>query len=228
MTREISVGTTEASEPADAPSELAIGADAATSEPATAPGPAATEGGDGRDFARWLEHRHDLLVERWASAVGPRLEETDPAVVRLLRAFYDLQLRLLAGNFGPYRAQFEPLLRQVAELYGSLGALRSLAAGEIIEEVQHLREALIRLLFTDPPQVRGPAVLIREVLRLNRSVDEIVTFASVGHTDAMFFALFQGSGAPQALTPELQEEVEEQLDTLRTEADRLTGLLGRS
>jgi len=180
------------------------------------------------DFALWLNNRREILVGRWAADVNARLDDPDPSVIELLRQFYGVTLQLLAGSFGPYRPQFEPILRQVAELYGSLGAKRSLAAGEIIEEVQILREALIRLLFTDPPRGHGPALLLREILRLNRVVDGMVTFASVGHTDALFFALFSGSGAPEALTPELLDEIEDQLSTLRTESDRLVGILGRS
>ena len=183
---------------------------------------------EGNDFALWLNNRREVLVGRWLADVGARLDRPDPAVLHLLREFYEVTLQLLAGSFGPYRPQFEPILRQVAELYGSLGAKRSLAAGEIIEEVQVLREALIRLLFTDPPRGRGPALLLREILRLNRVVDGVVTFASVGHTDALFFALFRGSGAPEALTPELLEEIHDQLSGLRRESDRLMGILGRS
>ncbi len=182
----------------------------------------------GSDFPFWLASRREVLASRWSADLRARLDDPDPALLSLIHQFYDLVLIVLTGCFGPFRSQFEPLLREVAELYGSVGAMRSLAAGEIIEEVQLLREALIRQLFTDPPGLRTPAMLLREILRLNRVVDRAVTYASVGHTDALFFALFQGTGAPKVLTEELQAEVEDQLAGIRSEADRLLGLLGRS
>jgi len=216
MTRDLSVETTD---PTAGESHVADGGQTGADD---------INSLEGNDFAIWLDNRREVLVGRWLSDVAARLDRPDPAVLHLLRQFYDVALMLLAGSFGPYRPQFEPILRQVAELYGSLGAKRSLAAGEIIEEVQILREALIRTLFTDPPRGRGPALLLREILRLNRVVDGMVTFASVGHTDALFFALFRGTGAPEALTPELREEIQDQLAALRAESDRLIGILGRS
>jgi hypothetical protein len=101
---------------------------------------------------------------------------------------------------------------------------RGLAAGEVIEEFQILREGVIRLLYQEPPLEGRARLSLREVLRLNRALDAGVTHASVGHTDALFFSLFEGSGisdAPPAAS--LMEEVRNQLDGLRAELREVLG-----
>jgi len=151
----------------------------------------------------------------------------DPDPKSLLGEFFDEFMILLPACMGPYRSQFEPVWRQCAELYGSVGAMRGLASGEIIDEFQIVREATIRLMFATPPSVRGTPLLMREILRLNRVIDRGVTFANVGHTDALFFALFKGSGAPKSLTDEQLQEVREQLEAIRKDTRRLLGLLAQ-
>jgi len=66
---------------------------------------------------------------------------------------------------------------------------------------------------------------LRDVLRINRVLDQGVTHASVGHTDALFFALFQGTGAPESLSPEQVDEVEGHLRNLRREYREVMELL---
>ncbi|UCC24057.1 MAG: hypothetical protein JSU98_09990 [Gemmatimonadales bacterium] len=116
---------------------------------------------------------------------------------------------------GPLREQYETLWSEAAELFGSLACKRGLAAGEAVEEVQYLREGILRLLYQAPPIVPAGAMGLREVLRLNRAVDQLVTHASVGHTDALFFALFQSSGVPERLSDEVRYEIRAQLDGIR-------------
>jgi hypothetical protein len=94
-----------------------------------------------------------------------------------------------------------------------------------VEEFQILREAVIRLLYQDPPLGGRVPLSLREVLRLNRAIDRGVTHASVGHTDALFFSLFEGSGIPDVPpAEELVVEVRAQLEVIRTE---LRSRLGR-
>ena len=143
-------------------------------------------------------------------------------VGELLQAFVDLVLELLPATLGPLRRQVEPLWSQAAELFGSFAAQRGLAAGEVIEEFQILREVVIRRLWADPPPTNSSRTALREALRLNRVLDRGVTHASVGHTDALFFALFQGSGVPEHLTDDARYEIREQLQTLRAELETLT------
>jgi len=195
----------------------------------TGPGSVAVgEGEMGPAFSAWLAERAAPVAMRWAGGVAQRQDGMDPRWQSLLQQFFDLTLQIMPKCLGPLRTQFLPIFRRLAELYGSVGAMRGLAAGEIIEEVQLLRELLIRQLFSDPPAARSPSLLLREVVRLNRLVDREVTYASVGHTDAMFFALFQGSGAPAQLDETVLSEIEEQLREIRDECDALDDLQARN
>ncbi len=142
-------------------------------------------------------------------------------VEELLELFIELFLGLFPGLIGPYRDQLDPLWQQTSELFGSLAANRGLAAGEAVEEAQLLREALLRLLYRDPPRAPTGAMGLREVLRLNRIMDELVTYASVGHTDALFFALFQGSGVPERLSDDVRYEIRNQLEAIRHSLDEV-------
>lgn len=176
---------------------------------------------DRTDLGGWMGEHASVLASRWLLDVDARAGGLDPEAKALLGEFYDELLTLLPACLGPYRTQVEPYWRQCAELYGSVGAMRGLAAGEIIDEFQLLREATIRLMFVTPPSVRGTPMLLREILRLNRIIDRGVTFANVGHTDALFFALFHGSGAPSSLSTEQLAEVRDQLATIRSDVRRI-------
>lgn len=137
--------------------------------------------------------------------------------------FLDLFLSILPRLMGPSRDSLEPLWTQTAELFGSLACSRGLAAGEAVEEAQFLREAVLRLLYQDPPRTPAGAMGLREVLRMNRAVDQLVTHASVGHTDALFFALFQGSGVPERLSDDVRYEIRAQLQSIRRSFREATG-----
>jgi hypothetical protein len=51
-----------------------------------------------------------------------------------------------------------------------------------------------------------------------------VTHASVGHTDALFFSLFEGSGIPEAPpTAELVDELRQELEGIRQELRQILG-----
>ena len=135
-------------------------------------------------------------------------------------------LLLVPGSLGPYRTQIEPLWREASELYGNLATIRGLAAGEVIEEFQLLREAVIKLLYAEGGGTGEDGISLRDLLRLNRIVDRGVTFSAVGYTDALFFALFQGSGVRSELNGEIVVEVGEQLRMIREEYMELMGHLG--
>lgn len=173
------------------------------------------------EFSRWLEAQAEPLRERWLADVRGRSASLGHGVDELLEAFMDLFLEILPLTLGPLRSPAEAVWIQVAELFGSLAAQRGLAAGEVIEEFQVLREAVIRLLWASPPVQEPSRVALREVLRLNRVLDRGVTHASVGHTDGLFFALFQGSGVPESLTDDIRYEIREQLQALETEVETL-------
>ena len=175
------------------------------------------------ELARWLEVRADRIRDRWLSDVQSRDSGWSPAVEALTIEFFDLFLDMLPHGLGPFKDQVEPIWVQTAELFGSMAAKRGLAAGEVIEEFQMLRDAVIRFLYAEPP-VEGPLkISLRDLLRVNRFVDRGVTQASVGHTDALFFALFQGSGVPEYLDEEVTREVSEQLQAIKDELHSVTG-----
>jgi hypothetical protein len=52
---------------------------------------------------------------------------------------------------------------------------------------------------------------------LNRFLDSGVTHASIGHTDGLFFALFEGSGVSTVPTAKLVAELDEQLECIEVE-----------
>lgn len=179
------------------------------------------------ELARWLREHESRLVERWLASVVSRHGTLAPDVRELLGEFMRVLVPVVPAYLGPYRDQVEPLWRQAAELYGSVAAMRGLAAGEVIEEFQHLREELVRLFYDAPPVRDLDRLTLRDVLRVSRIVDLGVTHASVGHTDALFFALFQGSGVPSSLSPEQELEVRSQLSAIEDEFREVMELLER-
>lgn len=175
------------------------------------------------ELSDWLEERKDRITERWLGEVLGR-EADHSGLNGLFREFLGLLVGFLPPVLGPHREQVDPLWTRAAELFGATAARRGLAAGEVIEEFQILREAVIRLLYQDPPLAGRARLSLREVLRLNRAIDRGVTHASVGHTDALFFSLFEGSGIPDAPPDgQLVGEVRDQLAELRAELDAIVG-----
>ena len=175
------------------------------------------------ELAEWLEAHEKPIAQRWLIELRTR-EDRVPAHVReLLRGFLELLVRFLPPSLGAYRTQVEPLFQQAAELYGNLGAHRGLVAGEAVEEFQVLREVLLRFLYTDPPGDEKVGVGLREMLQLSRFVDLGVTYASVGHTDTLFFHLLHGGSAGDGPTEEVMAEVQEQVESLADELERILG-----
>lgn len=177
------------------------------------------------DLAEWLDERLDSLAERWSVAIREQGPGPSAAMDEALDAFTHHLVRFLPWMLGPYRDTIEPLWLRGAELFGSVAARRGLAAGEVIEEFQLLRELVIRDLYRDPPLGGRLPLSLREILRLNRGIDRGVTHASVGHTDALFFQFFEGDGMSGGAGEELADEVRAQL---RTMADELEDVVGHA
>jgi hypothetical protein len=151
------------------------------------------------------------MADRWLLEVRSRSEGIDGELLILIGDFLHLLTSLLAPGLGAFREQVEAILQQSSELYGNLGAHRGLAAGEAVEEMQLLRRVLLRFLYTLMPGGGSTGASLRDLLQLNRLVDIGVTYASVGHTDTLFFDLFHGTGVSGGPTPELLAEVREQV-----------------
>lgn len=177
------------------------------------------------DLAAWLDGRVESLAERWCEAIRDQGSGAGGAVDRVIEDF-TLQLTgFLPWMLGPYRDLIEPLWIRTSELFGSIAARRGLAAGEVIEEFQVLRELVIRDLYRDPPLGGRLPLSLREILRLNRGIDRGVTHASVGHTDAMFFEFFE---TERPVDPSGEALVQEVLDQLSVISDEMEQIVGRA
>jgi len=169
-----------------------------------------------KSLGEWLEVQRGFLAGYWFDEILHRVS-MEPEMERILERFLNLLTRMIPGALDHRRSVVDPVWKRAAELYGTLGAQRGLAAGDIVEEFQIVREAVVRILFQAPPMRYGSALTLSDALRLNRFLDSGVTHASIGHTDGLFFALFQGSGVSPVPDAKLVAEVEEQLGSLEVE-----------
>ncbi len=178
------------------------------------------------ELAEWLQQRLPAIREQWArriheNGVG-RSEPWDP----IMDEFMSLLVAILPSLLGPLRREVRPIWDRCAELFGATAAQRGLAAGEVIEELQVLRELVIRELYRDPPMGGQVPLSLREILHLNRAIDRAVTHGSVGHTDALFFQLFdKGEPRDPVLPATLAEEVRQQLGVIRAEFESTVSVL---
>lgn len=168
------------------------------------------------DLANYLREREVELAEAWTAEIVSRGLGQGTQYDRVVGRFMARFTGLLPWLVGPHASHVQPLWDRAAELFGTMAAKRGLAAGEVIEEFQILRDLLIRMLFRDPV-CEGPLSL-RDVLRLNRIVDTGVTYASVGHTDALFFHYLEAEDAPvQTSAAEIVKETDRQLAIIEDE-----------
>jgi hypothetical protein len=169
------------------------------------------------ELRAWLENEHDLISRRWRSEVKARLGHLHDAEDRLLTSM----LRHLVGVLPYCLAQRRDLGLEVwqegAHLYGSLALRRGLAAGEVVEELGLLREGILKLLLDEGPGRWEERVFQRDLLALNRCLDQAVVTASVAYVDDLFFAHLQGSGVPEGITADVFEETMAQLEAFRDE-----------
>lgn len=175
------------------------------------------------EMQAWVVARSDRIVARWLSEVTKRFDRRPQQLVELLRDFYETFVSILPEILGPYRRRVRAVWQEAANLYGELAAERGLVAGEVIEEFQVLRVSLIRVLYAEPRMPPDVVPGMREVLRLNRLVDQGVTHASIGYTDSLVSALVAGPGVPESVTEELLTRVAEQLHAIRREFRDIVG-----
>lgn len=167
----------------------------------------------------WLAGEVEALGTYWYREVVRRGGVTEPAVRTILRDLTGFMASMVPASVSVERKAVLDVCCRTAALYGSLGCLRGLAAGEVVEEIQILREAILRVVFSEPAVLIGADLKLREALRINRFVDELVTQASVSHTDDLFFQLLEGNGVPSTPTPDLLAEIKDQLKNLMIEAE---------
>jgi len=170
------------------------------------------------EFAQWLEGRLPSLQVRWTERIRSTGRMRGDVWDGLIADFVVLITSTLPTLLGPHRDEVEPLWVRAAELFGTAASRRGLAAGEAVEELQILRELVIRDLYGDPPLSGSVPVSLKEVLRLNRAIDRVVTHGSIGHTDALFFQLLEDDGRGGVGNPTLAAaEIERQLSAIRGE-----------
>ena len=211
----------DSAQPAEIPSSRSLARSAHPSPRAAHPSPSTVDASPSTvhpspSLGEWLEAQRGFLALYWFDEILHRVS-MDPEMERILERFLKLLTRMIPGALDHRRSVVDPVWKRAAELYGTLGAQRGLAAGDIVEEFQIVREAVVRILFQAPPMRYGTPLSLSDALRLNRFLDSGVTHASIGHTDGLFFALFQGSGVSTVPITKLVAEVEEQLGSLEME-----------
>ena len=170
---------------------------------------------------RVIAEMRDSMVSQWADHLGDRMTSahTIPrsTVEREFRLLFDVMTEMV----GPLRREVNAIWFRVCEHYGRTASARGLAAGEVVEELQFLRELLIRNLAPVLVAMRarqGMAIM----LRLNRVIDKGVAVAVVGYTDALVATLFSQNGVPTADADQDIGDVDRQLEGLEQELQALS------
>ena len=171
---------------------------------------------------RVMAELRDTMVVQWADWLGDRVTAARtiprPVVEREFRLILDTLIEMV----GPLRREINTVWDHVCEHYGRIASARGLAAGEVVEELQFLRELLIRNLAPVLAAMRarqGMAIM----LRLNRVIDRGVSVAVVGYTDALVATLFAQNGVPAAHTEHNVVEISRQLEGLEVELRMAAG-----
>ena len=158
----------------------------------------------------------DSMVSQWADWLGDRMTAAPTIPRSTVEREFRLVFDVMTEMVGPLRREVNAVWYHVCEHYGRVASARGLAAGEVVEELQFLRELLIRELAPILVAMRarqGMAIM----LRLNRVIDKGVAVAVVGYTDALVATLFAQNGVPLGGTEQDVGEVERQLDALEQE-----------
>jgi hypothetical protein len=161
------------------------------------------------------------MVTQWADWLGDRMQTSTtiprPIIERELR----LIIELLGEMVGPVRRETKPVWYHACEHFGRLAATRGRAAGEVVDEMQFLRELLIRNLAPVLAGVRARQAMAI-MLQLNRVLDKGIGVAVVGYTDALVATIFAQNGVPSAGTAVDAEEVTRQLEQIEGELAAVT------
>lgn len=156
--------------------------------------------------ARGIAGVRPELVGKWAAWLAGRQSGGQALDAATTERLLGLMVDLLVLMVGPVRREADGTWFAASELYGRLAALRGLSAGEVVEELQHLRELLARELgdffVALPLRQQMPTIL-----RVNRVVDTAVTSAVVGYTDALVASMFSREGVPVPTADSVQEAI---------------------
>ena len=167
-------------------------------------------------IGRSLEEKRDELIVQWADWLMRRMSQAPivdrPTIERQLALLLDIVIEMA----GPLRRQIEELWFDSCDAYGRTAAARGLAAGEVVEEIQHLRELLIHNL-SDVIAALPARQLMAAVVRLNRSLDRGIAHAVVGYTDVLVETLLEQRGVVLDASGPGSNPVNERLDQLEEE-----------
>jgi len=165
-------------------------------------------------------------VARWLEWLGERVAGTS----RLPRELAEQELRQLVDVFatlvGPLRRDARRIWERATTTYGRHAIARGLAAGEVVEELQYLRELLIRHLAPAIAALR-PRQGMSLMLRLNRLLDKGVAMAVVGYTDAMVATLLSSTSEDGAEPAHDLDAIRARLDAIRDELSHLSTVAAR-
>ena len=168
---------------------------------------------------RSLASRRDQLARQWADWIGTRMTQAPlvdrPTLVRQLSLLVDILIEMAS----PLRRQVAELWFNACDTYGRTAAARGLAAGEVVEEMQYLRELLIREL-SEVIAALPARQSLTAVLRLNRLLDRGIAHAVVGYTDVLVESILDKRGVVLSASEPGENHFEERLvqleDELRT------------
>lgn len=160
------------------------------------------------------------MVRQWLIWLSDRVTSSRSVPEVMVERELQLLIDVFGSMVGPLRRETKAIWVRVTEEYGRHAAFRGLAAGEVVEELQYLRELLIRFLAPSIAALR-PRQGMALLLRLNRLVDKGVTMAVVGYTDALVVSLLpDGDDAlPGRRTPD-PAELSLALDQIQEELTR--------
>ena len=168
-----------------------------------------------------MAEQRDAMVDQWANWLGDRLTTSNT----IARSTVERELRLILDTLiemvGPYRREAKAIWFNVCEHYGRVAAARGLAAGEVVEEIQYLRELLTVTLSPVLAAMRARAGLAI-MLRLNRVLDKGIAVAVVGYTDALVATLFSQNGVPATGAEFDLADIELHLEALEEELGAVT------
>lgn len=165
---------------------------------------------------RVIVEKRDDVVREWAERLGDRISVASTIPRSTVEREFRLLIDIMAQLVGPLRRESRHLWRCSCELYGRTASARGLAAGEVVEELLHLRDLMTRELAPVVAALRarqGMAIL----LRLNRLMDEGLASAVVGYTDALVATLMSSNGVPENGGTWDAADVDRQLETLESE-----------
>jgi len=168
---------------------------------------------------RTIARAREALVVSWARWITERQAGSQTIESIELRRNLRLIVSLLGHMTGPLRREGRESWYAATELFGRLAESRGLSAGEVVDELQHLRELLIvelgDIIVALPARQQLPAVL-----RLNRVMDTGVSNAVVGYTDALVAKMFSKDGVPVP-TADSVDELLGQMHKLEDDIRRL-------